>query len=245
MNKDLQLTRNEHHPITQARHCHVAVGTTLLLHMYKPTVMNNIKEAYTATVVYAPRHRSTSAGKVRQYLLVDAKGDHYYTEDATGLYSIVDRKFTTDDVLAYFESLEPTGFYFPECLYTGSYIRSVADRCNEAIDPLKEVLEPFVQTFPSRKVVAAANLVTHESLPNGSLIVAGARHYDSVMRPLYDVLELKRPLIGPADTTQGFIDQWGVWMDRKVALAVVKYSGQPFDAKRNGSTDQLYSEGVW
>lgn len=245
MNRDITLTPDTKHPITQPRHCYVAVGSTLLLHMYKPVVIKDDLQQFHTTAVNTPRHRSPSSEKVRKYLLINSAGESYYTEDASVLSWVSTRKFEAVDILDYFESIEHTGFYFPECLYTGSLVNGLVDQCNAAVDPLKEALEPFVRSFPSRKVVAAANLVTHESLPNGSLIIAGARHYDSVMRPLYDVLELKRPLIGPDATVQGFIDQWGVWMDRKLALSVVKYSGQPFDAERNGSTDELYSEGVW
>lgn len=45
---------------------------------------------------------------------------------------------------------------------------------------------------------------------------------------------------------QGFIDNFGIFMDRVEALAVAKASGQPLDMKRNGgSGDELYSEGLY
>jgi len=47
------------------------------------------------------------------------------------------------------------------------------------------------------------------------------------------------------DAEQGFINQWGVFLTREEAYRVVKASGQPFDPKRNGSTDMPFSEGLY
>lgn len=87
--------------------------------------------------------------------------------------------------------------------------------------------------IPVEKVVCAAN-----KFEDGT-IICGARHWDSIMRCVAECL----PLTGREQ--QGFINQWGVFLDRKEALEVVKNSGQPFDAERNGATDMLFSEGLY
>lgn len=44
---------------------------------------------------------------------------------------------------------------------------------------------------------------------------------------------------------QGFINQFGEFRTREEALKIALENGQPFDAKRNGSTNQLFSEGLY
>ena len=78
-------------------------------------------------------------------------------------------------------------------------------------------------------------------------IIPSARHYDMLMHTLkgeYDnEYGVKTP---PKDWEQGFIDQWGRFYNRKDAMRAVKASGQPFNAKRNGSDrGDLYSEGLY
>ena len=90
-------------------------------------------------------------------------------------------------------------------------------------------------TPPVEKVVCAAN-----RLEDGT-ILAGARHWDEVMRQQAERITGTRK----HNAEQGFINQWGVFLTRKEALAVVKTSGQPFDPKRNGSTTLLFSEGLY
>ncbi len=92
-----------------------------------------------------------------------------------------------------------------------------------------------------RRVVCAA--IRHA--PSG-LIVAGARHFDSIMRA-----QLKAcGLIGQnhADLEQGFIDQWGTFMTRRAAFAVARRAGQEINAERNGgfhARKELCSEGLY
>ena len=49
-----------------------------------------------------------------------------------------------------------------------------------------------------------------------------------------------------ADAEQGFLDQYGVFMDREEAMQVAIDSGQPLDMKRNGTPEnELFSEGLY
>lgn len=89
-------------------------------------------------------------------------------------------------------------------------------------------------TPPVEKVVCAAI-----RLEDGT-IIAGARHWDTVMCGV--VYKIK---VRTKDAEQGFINQWGVFLDRVEALVVAKASGQPLDMERNGSTDMLFSEGLY
>ncbi|MBF84509.1 MAG: hypothetical protein CL489_08550 [Acidobacteria bacterium] len=68
-----------------------------------------------------------------------------------------------------------------------------------------------------RQVVCAAN-----KYPCGT-IVLGVRHFCPLMRQ-----NIKAHGIKPTqmDMIQGFVDQWGNFMDREEALAVVKANGR-------------------
>ncbi len=80
----------------------------------------------------------------------------------------------------------------------------------------------------------------------GPVILCGARHFDSVMRTQIDAMggsKALRKLHGSED--QGFIDQFGTYLSREDALAIVLANGQRFNPERNGSTDELYSEGLY
>lgn len=74
------------------------------------------------------------------------------------------------------------------------------------------------------------------------LIICGARHHDKVMN---DVIR-KLPDLVKNTRIQGFIDQFGVFMDRTEALEVAKAAGQNVDMERNGGNGKiLYSEGLY
>ena len=88
-----------------------------------------------------------------------------------------------------------------------------------------------------RKVVCAANKY-------GELIICGARHHDKIMNN--QILAIGKDKCRPVEGYQGFIDQFGVFMDRSEALEVAKNSGQPLDMERNsGNGKVLYSEGIY
>lgn len=76
---------------------------------------------------------------------------------------------------------------------------------------------------------------------NGT-IICGARHWDMIMR----LQVINYPKSKGSEWEQGFIDQFGFFHNRKEAMKIVKESGQPFNAERNGgSAEELYSEGLY
>ena len=86
---------------------------------------------------------------------------------------------------------------------------------------------------PQEVIVCAANY-------KDGIIFCGARHCDKVMR--YQAAAANTTL---RNCRQGFINQFGEFRTREEALAIVLYNKQPFDAKRNGSTTELFSEGLY
>jgi len=88
-----------------------------------------------------------------------------------------------------------------------------------------------------RIVVCAANKY-------GDLIVCSARHYDRRMHNTMKYLDSHRI---PADQeVQGFIDQFGTFMDREEAMQIVLGNNQKFNKVRNGGdTKELFSEGLY
>jgi len=92
---------------------------------------------------------------------------------------------------------------------------------------------------PQRVVVCAACKM-------GSIIFAGARHWDSVMRSQLDLLGGYDKMIAIyGKEEQGFIDQFGEFMTRKEALEVAIKAGQKINWERNGSKTGLFSEGLY
>lgn len=91
-------------------------------------------------------------------------------------------------------------------------------------------------TKPQEIIVCAAN-----RLEDGTLL-CGARHWDKAMRAQADAMNLN---CGSNQIEQGFINQFCEFRTRKEALKIVKENGQPFDAKRNVASDELYSEGLY
>jgi len=89
---------------------------------------------------------------------------------------------------------------------------------------------------PARSVVCAANKY-------GDLVFTGVRHFCPVMQfnmAQYDIPSLRRD----RGEVQGFIDQHGVFMDRKEAAVVARDSGQ---LARYGDVfpDVLFSEDLY
>jgi hypothetical protein len=85
-----------------------------------------------------------------------------------------------------------------------------------------------------RVVVCAANKF-------GDLIVPGARHFDGIMNALLDALG---DSVESRGHDQGFIDQYGFFINRKDALHIVLTNRQPL---REGVPllDELYSENLY
>lgn len=87
--------------------------------------------------------------------------------------------------------------------------------------------------IPTRVVVCAANRY-------GDLIVCGARHFDMVMRAQIKAANIERSV-----PEQGFIDQWGVFMDREEALLVATAAGQINVRRPKSPGNELFSEDLY
>ncbi len=117
----------------------------------------------------------------------------------------------------------------------------------------KTLMDEYLADKPVRHVVCAANLLFHEKFPNGQLIVTGVRHSDPIMNAIFRVLRVDDGDFGDAyaqarfdgNVKQGFVDQWGTWMDRVLSLQVALAGGQPINWERNVSRTELYSEGLY
>jgi hypothetical protein len=94
-------------------------------------------------------------------------------------------------------------------------------------------------TKPPQIVVCAA-------CKYGPVILAGARHFDQVMHTQLREMggaKVLRAKYGREE--QGFINQFGEFLNREEAMMIVLENGQPFNIKRNGNqTNELYSEGI-
>lgn len=86
---------------------------------------------------------------------------------------------------------------------------------------------------PQQIVVCAANR-------KEGIIFCGARHCDSVMRSQSQARNMKL-----TNCEQGFINQFGEFLTRKEAFKIVQENNQHFNAERNGSKTELFSEGLY
>lgn len=85
-----------------------------------------------------------------------------------------------------------------------------------------------------RRVVCAALWKT----PN---LVIGPRHFDLVMHRQIEAMNLG---VTMRNATQGFIDQWGVFMDREEALQVAHEAQQILGVKCT-PFNELFSEDLY
>nr|CEP28708.1 conserved hypothetical protein [Klebsiella variicola] len=94
----------------------------------------------------------------------------------------------------------------------------------------------------TRRVVCAAN--QYQSKIGGDPIVfIGIRHYCPIMR---QNISQSLMYIDRASEVQGFVDQFGVFMDRKEALKVAKEAGQLNVARiKTWPDDELFSEDLY
>lgn len=92
---------------------------------------------------------------------------------------------------------------------------------------------------PLRVVVCAAC-----KLPDSDLIFCGPRHFDSTM---WKQIEAANMLDEANKMDQGFIDQYGEFMNREEAMIVAKNARQPIDYEHGcgRSFTILYSEGLY
>lgn len=77
----------------------------------------------------------------------------------------------------------------------------------------------------------------------GDTILAGARHWDSVMRTQAAAISIN--LRDVAMEEQGFIDQFGNFYDREEAFQHTQKVDQSVDFDRNGGIGALFSEGLY
>ena len=88
---------------------------------------------------------------------------------------------------------------------------------------------------PQQIIVCAANKMSN------SVILCGARHWDSLMRQQSKAMRIKF-----FELEQCFVDQFGTFITREEAMKIVLNNGQPFNIHRNGgSTIKLFSEGLY
>jgi len=89
-----------------------------------------------------------------------------------------------------------------------------------------------------RVVICAANAYK-------DLLIIGPRHFDGTMHKQM-AQSPTALLVKPAAWEQGFIDQFGVFMDRKEALAVAFAAGQISTRRPKGyPLDILFSEDLY
>jgi hypothetical protein len=91
---------------------------------------------------------------------------------------------------------------------------------------------------PQQVVVCAA-------CRSGSVVIAGARHFDKVMLSQLVAIKSSRPLGNGWE--QGFIDQFGDFLTREEAMKIAIASGQKVDIVRGcgGDKETLFSEGLY
>lgn len=78
---------------------------------------------------------------------------------------------------------------------------------------------------------------------NKSLVICSPRHYDATHHRVLDYLP---EWLLYSEMEQGFVDQFGVFMDRSEALKVAKEAGQ-LNTRRTKTApeDQLFSEDLY
>lgn len=95
---------------------------------------------------------------------------------------------------------------------------------------------------PQRRVVCAAN--KYDCDYGGiDMIFIGVRHFCPIMR---QNMEPHKDFIKRESEVQGFIDQFGVFMDRKQALQVAREAGQLNIARiKTWPDNELFSEDLY
>ncbi len=94
---------------------------------------------------------------------------------------------------------------------------------------------------PQRRVVCAAN--RYDCNVGCWVVFIGVRHYCPIMRQ--NMQSYEDMLIRESEI-QGFVDQYGVFMDRKEALQVAKEAGQLNIARiKTWPDNELFSEDLY
>jgi hypothetical protein len=99
-------------------------------------------------------------------------------------------------------------------------------------------------------VLIEGRFVVCAAVRYGKVIIAGARHFDMVMHSQLDRMNEDRLIEsdGLGEYEEGFIDQFGVFMDRseayKIALAGGQLNKRRLKSGNQGSTE-LFSEDLY
>lgn len=96
------------------------------------------------------------------------------------------------------------------------------------------------------RIVAAANKVTLKPFKEGGdpieIIIVSPRHFDNVMKRIYNALEDR--IIDKGHDKQGFVDMYGNWHDRESALKIAIAANQILGNKLFPE-NELHSEDLY
>lgn len=97
--------------------------------------------------------------------------------------------------------------------------------------------------WEENNIVKPQQVVVCAACRKDDVIVAGARHYDKVMRS--QLKAMNEPT--PVEWEEGFIDQFGDFLTREEAMEIAQAAGQKVDVERGcgGQQNTLYSEGLY
>lgn len=109
------------------------------------------------------------------------------------------------------------------------------DELSDVIDKCKE------EIFETRRIVCAAN-----RLPDDKIIL-GIRHWDRIMhRQVMDYMELHgKPERWAIKSKQGFIDQWGNFLNREAAWTIAEKQNQIVRRGPGFDGPLLFSENLY
>lgn len=107
-------------------------------------------------------------------------------------------------------------------------------------------MEQEIDISASRIVCAAIRFNVSDAAGSRQIIVVGPRHFDGVMRPEVRMLKANADAFGMnvEEESQGFIDQFGRYYDRKEAWVIANANGQII-RRVGGDTETLYSENLY
>lgn len=119
---------------------------------------------------------------------------------------------------------------------------------NKIKDDLPDVCYKIADWWDGRKlqrrIVCAAN--RFQLKDGGELVIPGVRHYSKDMALVLDQLRDKVVSDHVTGDNQGFVDQWGEYHTREVAVIIAEHAGQlNTGRKKSGPADELFSEDLY
>lgn len=96
--------------------------------------------------------------------------------------------------------------------------------------------------FDARRILCSAN-----KLPDGTLLL-GARHWDTLMHDQFRLYLKAKNLTEDkvvGNVKQGFIDQWGNYLNREAAWYLATHKGQVVNTGPGYNGPELYSENLY